>query len=452
MTMRIGLVACCGKKMDCPAPARDLYCSELFRRSRSYVERTCDRWAILSAKHGVVLPEQTIAPYDTTLANMLAAERTEWTAKVGAQLASVFPSSTFTVLAGKHYRAAVENFPHTAPMAGLGIGEQLAWLGKRIGVPRYLMAITNREIIKIRGERKPFWDFLDEEPAGWLSSLAYPPHASMPGGPRILDCGAWSYRGTDEPKLGKSLVTPAWALEQYLVRARPGDFVVAPDHMLIPGLGNLEARRLFNLASARGFLDLSTGTLLRPMAVIHGETISERVETSRCYADMGYTAFAIGGLAGQASRKQIAVESVRAVREAVPDAWLHILGLSSPWYASQWKMLGIDSFDGSSHFKQAFTGGVFFKANGASLEKYQAARPGEPITAPQCGCRACTRLCAENIDTRSYGSNEHNMGRAAHNLNQLMLAQAESMSQSRGMYADRESPGLFDGLDMTEEP
>ena len=61
-------------------------------------------------------------------------------------------------------------------------------------------------------------------------------------------------------------------------------------------------------------------------------------------------------------------------------------------------------------------------AEGPQLVAHQAARPGAAITAPMCACRACTLLRAEGIDTRGYGSNQHNMGRAAHNLNQLMQA------------------------------
>lgn len=54
------------------------------------------------------------------------------------------------------------------------------------------------------------------------------------------------------------------------------------------------------------------------------------------------------------------------------------------------------------------------------LEAYGAGiGDSEPLEA-RTGCLACRRLRAEGVDTRSYGSNEHNMGRAAHNLNQLM--------------------------------
>jgi hypothetical protein len=99
-----------------------------------------------------------------------------------------------------------------------------------------------------------------------------------------------------------------------------------------------------------------------------------------------------------------------------------------------WREIGVQSADGSSHFKQAFTGGLFYTQEGEQLTKHQAARPGNAadlgIVAPSCNCKACRMLREEGIDTRSFGSNEHNMGRAAHNMNMLMLAQKESSRQT----------------------
>jgi hypothetical protein len=285
----------------------------------------------------------------------------------------------------------------------------------------YFGVIGNRDYIKIQGERRPFWEFLDRQPAGWLCSLAY--HRSdVPDGPMIWDCGAWSYKAQETPRLGKTEVTPAWAAGQYTRLARPGDFAVAPDHMLIPWPGvDIEARRQFNHASALAFIELCPAHL-QPMAAVHGLSLAERTQNARFLIDAGYQALALGGLAGQASKRQMIVEVVGAIRCEFPGVWLHVLGLSSPGYAAEWHRLGVDSFDGASHFKQAFAAGKFFMEQDGKLAGYQAARPGQPITAPACDCLACLRLRAEGVDTRSYGSNEHNMGRAAHNLNQLMKA------------------------------
>lgn len=249
----------------------------------------------------------------------------------------------------------------------------------------YFGVIGNRDYIKIKGERRPFWEFLDTQPAGWLCSLAYAPSGTsrgrqridVPDAPMIWDCGAWSYK----------------------------------------------AEETFNRDSALRSIELCPAPFpVRPMAAVHGLTLEERIENARFHIAIGYQALALGGLAGQASRKQMIVEVVGEIRRLFPNVWLHVLGLSSPAYAAEWQRIGVDSFDGASHFKQAFTAGKFFMEQEGRLAGYPAARPGQPLTAPACDCRACLRLRADGVDTRSYGSNEHNMGRAAHNLNQLMRA------------------------------
>jgi hypothetical protein len=126
--MATGLVACCKKKLDHPAPARDLYQSPLFRFSRAYVECTCGGWAILSAKYGLVLPCDVIDPYDLSLRKMSRAEVSEWAAKIRQRIREVFPGESFLVLAGRTYMSAVEGLPHEAPLSGMSIGRRLSWL------------------------------------------------------------------------------------------------------------------------------------------------------------------------------------------------------------------------------------------------------------------------------------------------------------------------------------
>jgi len=69
------VISCVSKKHETLAPAKDLYDSELFRRARAYVEATGCPWFILSAKHGLVAPDEVIAPYLETLNAMSVADR-----------------------------------------------------------------------------------------------------------------------------------------------------------------------------------------------------------------------------------------------------------------------------------------------------------------------------------------------------------------------------------------
>lgn len=129
----IGLVACCGEKLPTAAAARDLYRSQLYRLSRAYVERECDEWAILSARHGLVLPGQVIEPYNFTLNDCSLAGVKSWGLRVGQQIRKQWPWWTcrrFTVLAGRRYRYCLDQLNVTVPLEGLGIGQQLAALVK----------------------------------------------------------------------------------------------------------------------------------------------------------------------------------------------------------------------------------------------------------------------------------------------------------------------------------
>jgi hypothetical protein len=287
----------------------------------------------------------------------------------------------------------------------------------------YFGVIGNRDYIKYRGEKRPFWEFLDEQPDGWLTSLVYHRKDLPEGSKFIFDCGAWSYRLEEEPE-----VDAQSALDQYQETAPLGSILIAPDHMLIEGV-NLEWRRAWNVKQAMKFLLICPDDYI-PMATIHGMDIPERVRHAKTLYERGYTHLAMGGLAARASQRRLVVEWVSQMRNAVPDAYLHVLGLTSPTYMRMWNELGVDSADGSSHFKQAFTAGAFFTQAGDKLTKHKAARTGEAITAPQCDCTACRVLLEDGVDTRTYGSNETNMGRAAHNLNMLMRAQKCVLSTS----------------------
>lgn len=131
----IYLVSCVGKKRGHAAEAKDLYASEWFIRARAFVERSGGDWFILSAKFGLVAPDQKIEPYEQTLNDMSVAERRAWAAKVQEQMERTLPASgRCFVLAGQRYREflmgyLVARYSIEVPMKGLAIGQQLRWLG-----------------------------------------------------------------------------------------------------------------------------------------------------------------------------------------------------------------------------------------------------------------------------------------------------------------------------------
>jgi hypothetical protein len=71
----LALVACVKTKQPQPAKAKDLYTSPWFTSTRALVERHNAHWLILSAKYGLLEPEQTVAPYELTLTKMKIGDR-----------------------------------------------------------------------------------------------------------------------------------------------------------------------------------------------------------------------------------------------------------------------------------------------------------------------------------------------------------------------------------------
>lgn len=136
MTRPVHLVACVSQKHAEPARARDLYRSDWFTKARAYVAAQGGRWFILSAHYGLVAPGRVIAPYDATLATMTAAERRAWGERVTTQLAEqIGPRTPVVMLAGRHYRDPLSEWAGSrasVPMAGMGIGQQKAWLAAQV--------------------------------------------------------------------------------------------------------------------------------------------------------------------------------------------------------------------------------------------------------------------------------------------------------------------------------
>lgn len=104
-------------------------------RARAYVERTGRPWFILSAEHGVVPPNQILAPYERTLNSMGKRDRERWAARVRSQLDLALPETDhILVLAGSRYREFLMDYLRQrprfvdAPLEHLGIGKQLHYL------------------------------------------------------------------------------------------------------------------------------------------------------------------------------------------------------------------------------------------------------------------------------------------------------------------------------------
>lgn len=133
----IYLVSCVKTKRSSTCAAADLYGSQWFTAARNYVRHRANAWYILSAKYGLVKPDDVIAPYEHTLNTMGVAARHRWAERVLSSLNEVLqPGDNVVFLAGQRYREFLEDALRTrgitvnVPMRGLRQGEQVQWLLK----------------------------------------------------------------------------------------------------------------------------------------------------------------------------------------------------------------------------------------------------------------------------------------------------------------------------------
>ncbi len=115
--------------------------SDLFRKAYSYAVKNYDVVAILSAKYGLIFPDDKIEPYDLTLNNMNAQQRKEWSEKAFNQMKERLKLKELAKVffhTGKKYREYLVPLLEDggilweAPLEGLGIGKQLKWYKKQL--------------------------------------------------------------------------------------------------------------------------------------------------------------------------------------------------------------------------------------------------------------------------------------------------------------------------------
>lgn len=136
--MEIGLVSCTKKKQDSPSRPRELYqLSPLFRKASQYADMNHDQWYVLSAKHGLLLPDSSIIePYDETLSDLSQENRQSWADTVFEDLSQknlLDGDVVFVLHAGRDYyepllpRFDSAGVSYSIPTEGLKLGETLSW-------------------------------------------------------------------------------------------------------------------------------------------------------------------------------------------------------------------------------------------------------------------------------------------------------------------------------------
>ena len=136
--MHIALVGCSRAKDPDPEllPARERYTSPLFRKSLAFAQLHADHVGIVSAKHGFLMTDHLIGPYNQRLRPDNAEA---WARETIGEMAGIYGEPDIVmILAGAEYAGPLEaelvgRWPDVVvhqPLAGMQIGERLAFLAE----------------------------------------------------------------------------------------------------------------------------------------------------------------------------------------------------------------------------------------------------------------------------------------------------------------------------------
>lgn len=160
---RVALISCGAEKLAAAAPARDLYTGPLFRSARRWVELrdyVYPAWGILSARHGLLLPNQVVEPYDASLAAMSEPERAAWGTSAAEKIRRQWGTEViYTVLAGEQYMRALSGFPYVEDVyAHWHAAKREVTPGVRWGIGHLL------SILSMENERSEWWLAQGDDP------------------------------------------------------------------------------------------------------------------------------------------------------------------------------------------------------------------------------------------------------------------------------------------------
>jgi hypothetical protein len=128
------------------AQAQGLYKGQLFQKSMAYAKQLVEKgeanaWYILSAKHGLLKPTETVEPYDETLSDADSEEKMTWAKSVLSSISTTIGDVTAEVFGGQDYwcplvkanRARPDDIEIVPAFEGMaGNGKMMQWLDRQL--------------------------------------------------------------------------------------------------------------------------------------------------------------------------------------------------------------------------------------------------------------------------------------------------------------------------------
>jgi hypothetical protein len=156
------VVSCTAHKREQPMRAENLYCSDLFYKSRRYAQANHDSWLILSAKYGLLHPSEIIQPYDLNLAALARKERLLLADQVSKQFSRLVDADKTSVssLCG-------ENYENLLDQAGIQYRAAVLLAGDQPGVAQHVEVLHHRRQLDGKG----LGDGADRQALGLFEAL-----------------------------------------------------------------------------------------------------------------------------------------------------------------------------------------------------------------------------------------------------------------------------------------
>lgn len=128
------IVACGEKKLPYPTKAKNLYQGSYFTACFNYAKEMSDSIYIISAKHGLIKPDEVISPYNLRINDEEAITAQE--VKEQAQQLKILDSE-IVVLGGNEYVKFIKKiWPNAKQVLKGGLLRQIKWLGEQTRIEK----------------------------------------------------------------------------------------------------------------------------------------------------------------------------------------------------------------------------------------------------------------------------------------------------------------------------
>lgn len=134
------LVSCGKRKSEVTCRAQDMYNSERFQLSRERIIQIGCPWYIISAKYGLLSPDEVITPYDLSISSLNCDEKEEWNRRLITSLKE-FPEGTlFVIWADAEYSTILKRILESChlqficPFESMPASAQVSYLQKALHI------------------------------------------------------------------------------------------------------------------------------------------------------------------------------------------------------------------------------------------------------------------------------------------------------------------------------